>query len=128
MFLAEWQYYTYSKDKYNFALVRTCGQTGLNVSANFVPFQGVKFCGSSKRKLPTGGAAYGTDRNASTGSKCLEFNSNITPRIAPVFVSTIRELYRGPAITVFVSNNNTHCTMAHCRLILFGPTGACMLY
>lgn len=96
--------------------VFTCGQTGPNVSANLVPFQGGNDLGSSKRCSPIGGKAYGTALNTSTGSKCREFNSNITPRIAPVFVSTMRELYLGPANTVFVSNNHSvHCMIAHCR-------------
>lgn len=86
----------------------TCGHTGPNVSANLVPFHAGNLAGGSKRKWSTGGCAYGTDLNTSTGSKCLDFNSNITPRMAPVFVSTIRELYLGPAHTkhtIFVSKN-----------------------
>lgn len=41
----------------------TCGQTGPNVSANFVPCHGTSFFGLSKRNASMGGWAYGTALN-----------------------------------------------------------------
>lgn len=61
-----------------------CGQTAPKVSASLVPGQGSGGCGSLNLSGPTGGAAYGTPRKTSTGSRCREFSSRIMPRIAPV--------------------------------------------
>lgn len=83
-----------------------CGHTAPNVSARRVPGQTTGGAGGRYRKSPTGGAAYGTPLNASTVSRCLEFSSRIMPLIAPVLVSTILELYRGPACVTLARNAN----------------------
>lgn len=74
-----------------------CGHTGGKESASLVPVHGWGGPGGMYRLSPTGGAAYGTPLNTSTGSRCFELSSSIIPRIEPDLVSTILELNRGPA-------------------------------
>ncbi|KAI9580757.1 hypothetical protein GQX74_013258 [Glossina fuscipes] len=47
--------------------------------------------GGIKRKLPTGGEAYGIPRYASTGSKWRPSNCTITPDKAPLRVCIMRD-------------------------------------
>src|SRR6478735_5112796 len=44
--------------------IEPCMQRAPNVAACFTPAHGVTGCGACHRSVPTGGAAYGTPRNA----------------------------------------------------------------
>uniref|UniRef100_A0A182UR03 Uncharacterized protein n=1 Tax=Anopheles merus TaxID=30066 RepID=A0A182UR03_ANOME len=54
--------------------------------------QSAPVTGGMNRRLPTGGEAYGTPRNASTGSRWRPSRCSIVPETAPYLVCTIREL------------------------------------
>uniref|UniRef100_A0A1A9W1F0 Uncharacterized protein n=1 Tax=Glossina brevipalpis TaxID=37001 RepID=A0A1A9W1F0_9MUSC len=61
------------------------------LSAFFTPDHIAAETGGIKRKLPTGGEAYGIPRYASTGSKWRPSNCTITPDKAPLRVWIMRD-------------------------------------
>ena len=62
-----------------------CMQRAPNVAACFTPVHGATGCGACHRSAPTGGAAYGTPRNARTPSAFF------VPSTAPASVLTCAE-------------------------------------
>ena len=67
-----------------------CVQRAPNVAACFTPVHGATGCGACHRSAPTGGAVYGTPRNARTPS------AFVVPSTAPASVLTCAEAVPRP--------------------------------
>jgi len=71
---------------------RRCGQTGANWSAILTPDHIAPLTGGMKRRLPTGGAAYGMPLYTSTAprKRSRTFGVTMVPMMSPYLVCTTR--------------------------------------